>query len=345
MVPLNFFRNRRFRNTAADMAKHSLKTRIKRSLLALVAMILLVLIIPYLWSRMASPWRQVAIHASQVVPAPGEPERIRIVTYNIAHGRGQAQSNWQGGSQREREQRLKEISELLRDIDADIVVLNEVDFDSSWSYHVNQARYLAEHAGYPYWVEQRNLDFRVAIWTWRFGNAILSRYALSEAQVIDVPALSQSEAIFVGSKRCVLCRVQGPHRPFRIIGAHLSHRSESTRAKSARMIVDLVTGSPIPTVIAGDLNSTPAGFPQHQTDPHEGNALSIIDESSDFQRRPVEPPSTPDGFTFDTSDPKSIIDWILPTQDWEIVNYDVIASRLSDHRPVVVDLRWRTKLE
>ena len=100
-----------------------------------------------------------------------------------------ATSNWQGGTLKERETRLTQIADLLRDLDADIVVLNEVDFDSSWSSSTNQARYLAKQAGYPYWAEQRNLDFRILIWKWRFGNAVLSKYPIIEAGVVGPSGL------------------------------------------------------------------------------------------------------------------------------------------------------------
>ena len=76
-----------------------------------------------------------------------------------------------GGKPSERSDRLREIADFLIEVDADVVVLNEVDFDASWSGHLNQAEFLASRAKYPYRVEQRNLDFRVLGWTWRFGNA------------------------------------------------------------------------------------------------------------------------------------------------------------------------------
>ena len=56
---------------------------------------------------------------------------------------------------------MDQIAALLRTINADVVVLNEVDFDSTWTHSVDEARYLAEKAGYPFLAEQRNIDYRV----------------------------------------------------------------------------------------------------------------------------------------------------------------------------------------
>lgn len=87
---------------------------------------------------------------------------LRIGAYNIAHGRGTADGNWSGGDENERRGRLNAIAELITAADLDVVVLNEVDFAATWSYHVNQAAWIAEATEFPYWVEQRNLDFRFA---------------------------------------------------------------------------------------------------------------------------------------------------------------------------------------
>ncbi len=108
---------------------------------------LAVLLVPYLFSRMMSPSRRVAVYAdASGAEKLRTTETLRVACFNIAHGRGLASSNWNGGTAAERMLRLVEIGDLLRKIDADVVVLNEVDFDSSWSHSVNQAEYLARRA-------------------------------------------------------------------------------------------------------------------------------------------------------------------------------------------------------
>ena len=72
-----------------------------------------------------------------------------ICTFNIAHGRGLAKSNWHGGSLRERRQRLNRIAELIGD--CDIAVLQEVDFRAPWTlWLLNQHRHLQKAADFPY---------------------------------------------------------------------------------------------------------------------------------------------------------------------------------------------------
>ena len=299
-----------------------------------------VLLLPYLFSRLASSSRCVTIYSI----ADGEqpvalPKRLRIVSYNIAHGRGLASSNWNGGDRTARRGRLSDIADLLVELDADIVVLNEVDFDSSWSGHVNQADLLAMLAEYPYRVEQRNLDVRVLGWTWRFGNAVLSRYPIVRAEVVDLPGYSVVETALVGKKRAVDCDVQVGEQQVRIVGAHLSHRSETVRVHSARTICNLVRYDPRALIVAGDLNSTPTGLPYSTVSPDRRNAIEEFD-ASDFFHRTMPANPLADALTFPADKPDRAIDWVLIPRDWRFEKYQVVPTTLSDHRPVVSVATW-----
>ena len=268
-------------------------------------------------------------------PRPGH---IRIASYNIAHGRGTVASNWDGGSHAERMARMAQMASLLRKIDADVVVLNEVDFDASWSHSTNQARFLADNANYPYRVEQRNLDFRILGWTWRFGNAVLSKYPISNAKAVSFPSYSWWETVLAGKKRGVVCDIETPERSVRVIGAHLSHRSELVRVRSAARLADVATASVLPTIVVGDLNSTPSGFPNSVSDFAGDNAIDVLDKSQYFRRSPEHPPIAASDFTFSSVEPRAIIDWILIPREWNFEEYTVEPSELSDHRPVYADV-------
>jgi endonuclease/exonuclease/phosphatase family metal-dependent hydrolase len=108
-----------------------------------------VLGLPLAWfaaTRVASPWtavrlRQAQAHAPRDVPLTGE---LRVACYNIAHGRGLAPTNWAREARRTRPSRLEAIAALLVEIDADVVVLNEVDFACAWSGHENPSARLLD---------------------------------------------------------------------------------------------------------------------------------------------------------------------------------------------------------
>ena len=299
-------------------------------------------LLPYFYSRAASPFRRVMVFAdsaiAESVPSQSAKQQLRVLTYNIAHGRGLAESNWAGGNAVQRRDRLEQIAQVLRDADAEVVVLNEVDFDCSWSHSVNQAEFLADLAGYRYRVEQRNLDFRVLCWTWKFGNAILSKLPVKNAKVIDIPGYSKTETLVAGQKRCVSVDVEWGGRPITVIGAHLCHRSEERRVESADVMVKNAQSSSRKTIIAGDLNSTAPGFPHAVID--AGNAISSLDASNLFRRHPTEAPTSLGEFTFRSGKTQTLIDWIIIPSTADFERYSVVNTDLSDHRPVWTDIRF-----
>ena len=314
-----------------------------RVLLIVLACLLAFVVGPYLYSRAMSPSRALesavldSVKADDL-PANEGPGVLRIACYNIAHGRGLAESNWGGGTRAQREQRLDEIAALLREVDADVVVLNECDFDASWSHSVNQATYLAERAAYPYVVSLRNLDFRVGFWTWRFGNAVLSRYPIAETREIDQPGYAKWETVTAGKKRTLFCEIGVGEQRVGIAAIHLSHRSEGLRADSAQNLVNFAKFYNHPLILAGDFNSAPSGFPGSQADLHGRNALDVIDGAGLFQRRPKQPPTDPADYTFRSDNPTRVIDWVLVSHHFVIQNYQIVDSPLSDHRPIVAEV-------
>lgn len=321
-----------------------MKRHLKR-LRNFVLLIAVVVLVPYLWSRGLSPSRCIRVrsHVADLEKPSTRPDSLRIASYNIAHGRGLPFDNWNGESKDVRRERLDAIADLIREMDADIVVLNEVDFEASWSHKVNQAEHIAKRAGYPYWVEERNLDFRIVNYTWRFGNAILSRYPVKQAKVVQLPSYENWETSMAGKKRAVFATFDLPtfqSQPIGIVGAHLSHRSEHVRNESAKMLCDLAAHAGMPVFVAGDLNSCPPDFPKSSITPNNENAITTFDASNLFQRQPTTMPTIPE-MTFPSDSPAQVIDWVLVPTRFDVINYVVRDAKLSDHRPIYTDVRLK----
>ena len=218
-----------------------------------------------------------------------------------------------------------------------MVVLNEVDFDAPWSHGIDQAQVIARAAGYPYVVEVPNLDVRVGPVLYRFGNALLSRYPLVDASVVDLPAFSLLETFLAGKKRGLAVTVETPDGPVRLVGVHLSHRSEAVRVASARHLIALARGCPLPVIIAGDMNSTPSTFPRAQLDDADRNAMDVLRATGRWRRRPLATPRANE-LTFHSARPTRVIDWILVPRPWTVEAYEVLDTDLSDHLPVVANV-------
>ena len=310
------------------------KTRRRRALIGLLCVLVAVALGPYVVSRARSPGRRIRVRSHTVASPAESGSAIRIATYNIAHGRGATDDNWEE-SGREKRKRVEEIARLIDRTHADVVVLNEVDFSATWSGHQNQAEAIARLARFPYWVEQRNLDFRFVYGSWKFGNAVLSKYPIVDARAVEFPPYRAWEAWLAGCKRGVVCTLEiSPGRRIRVLAVHLEHRSEDLRVASAEMIAELADASDVPLIAAGDFNSTATGFPQSAETSTGRNAMDVLRDTGLFRMRPDTSPR-PDELTFPSREPAQVIDWIIIPRAWGFAGYRVVESRLSDHRPVV----------
>ncbi|MFS8665864.1 MAG: endonuclease/exonuclease/phosphatase family protein, partial [Limnochordales bacterium] len=116
--------------------------------------------------------------APPVHPPPGPAAPLRLATFNI---------RWGLGADGVRD--LTRTAAVLRAMDADIVLLNEVDVHWRRSGNVHQPAYLAAAAGYPHWF------FGASLTTWasgnarlsHYGNLLLSRFPIVRAQTVRLP--------------------------------------------------------------------------------------------------------------------------------------------------------------
>lgn len=164
----------------------------------------------------------------------------------------------------------------------------------------------------------------------QFGNAVLSRYPIKASSLIPFPGYASWETILGGKSDAILCEIVLSEKLIiRFLGTHLESRSEAIRLESAKIIEKVRKDSSMPFFIAGDLNSSPEGFPCSQQINGQ-NTLSVLLESGNYLTLPVENPSTSD-FTITTGNPCAVVDWVLVPKSWKIVSRKVIPSLASDH--------------
>lgn len=274
-------------------------------------------------------------------PATEAPPTLRIGTWNIAHCRGLSAENWNGESAPIKRERALAIAGIIALHDLDIVVLNEVDFDSSWSGRVNQAEIIARKAGYAYWIELRNVDAAIPFFSIRFGNVVLSRYPIAEARRIDFPWPNRWETMLAGKKMGALVTIDLPGgRKIQVAPIHLDHRwgGHEVRIESIRNIL-AARDDTLPLILAGDFNTSPPGFPRVWAKRASRTAMSLLLEDGRWQTMPLAKPQAGD-FTFRGNDPNKVIDWIVVPGDWPIISREVLPTDLSDHRPVVMEVGW-----
>jgi endonuclease/exonuclease/phosphatase family metal-dependent hydrolase len=203
------------------------------------------------------------------------------------------------------------IVDVLREIDADIVALQEV---ASEQAHENFLRDLERETGFHVaagLLRQRHGD--------DFGNALLSRYPVQSVEHLDltVDHYEPRGAIDV-------CIDVGIALPLRVIATHLGLRPGERREQVRRIISAFERDSPHPTLLMGDLNEWFLwGRPLRWLHAH-------------FRNIPPAPP------TFPARRPVFALDriWVSPSGGvTRLARHSSSLARVaSDHLPLVADI-------
>ncbi len=271
---------------------------------------------------------------------PGKRDFLHIATFNIAHGRGPDlnASNWQGRSIAGDKKHLDEIATSLKDLDLDIVVLNEVDFSAAWSNQINQAKHIAEKAGFSHVVEQRNIDIGIPFFNFKFGNAILSKHPIVETHYLEFEPYSTLENIFAGNHNGACAIIDSPQGKIGVFAIHLDSRSAAHRLNAAKDMRRFSEKLGHATVAMGDFNSAPKDHINATSNEAGDNAISYLLDDSIFEgdRRVKDHQRY---YTFPAEEPDRVIDWILVNKDYDITNIKTDNTGLSDHLLISAKLR------
>ncbi|MET8216860.1 endonuclease/exonuclease/phosphatase family protein [Streptomyces hirsutus] len=250
--------------------------------------------------------------------APAVP--LRVATYNIHAGAGE-----DGVFDLDRTARA------LRDLDADVVGLQEVDVHwGDRSDFVDEARALAGKLGMRvFFAPIYDLDPAAEGGERRqYGVAVLSRYPVTEAENHEITRLSTRTPDPVPAPMPgfaeVTVNVRGAQ--VHVYSTHLDHRADpSVREAQVADMLDVLAADRGPKILVGDFNA-------------EATAPELAPL---WQRlRDADPGG---GGTYPAVDPVKRIDLVAVSPDITVAGAEAVATEASDHRPVVTDLRIRRR--
>ena len=252
-------------------------------------------------------------------------QRLRILTFNIAHGRGLTpiQGLTLG---RKLRANLRKIGRLINELNPDVVALQEIDQNSRWAGNFDHLEYLQAHTGYQHAVFGIN-NRRTGLMNLNYGNAFLSRHPIIESENIVFGSRT------VGEKGFLYVEIDIGGRRLPMVNLHLHYRSRVHRFRQVEQVMDYVTTKHadrrdhwhMPPIVCGDLNNQ-AHLPDATAE-----LLRYFLLHGDYTLHPKG------GLTFPSPLPSRGLDFIfLPPACCEVKS-EVVRSFLSDHRPVWVD--------
>ena len=224
---------------------------------------------------------------------------------------------------------LVRVAELVRSTKADIVLLQEVDKGTKRSGNVDQTAVLAAQTGL-------NAAFGSALDYdgGKYGVAILSRWPILKDTLFHLP-VEPPQTRSGGSmepRGALRIFVASPKGRLAIINTHLDPGGDDRwRRQEADSIVSLVaqTQRDVGMVIAGgDFNSTPE------------SAVQVAVRGAGLRDSWTECAGD-SGFTYPDDRPVKRIDYLFLTGNIHCAAAQVINTRVSDHRPVLVELSLR----
>jgi endonuclease/exonuclease/phosphatase family metal-dependent hydrolase len=202
-------------------------------------------------------------------------DNISVMTWNIRFGTGRI--DWFGDhcgdrvilSESEIIEHLDQIVVKLNESEIDILLLQEIDVDSKRSAYIDEVQYILDRTHFNYGVFASMWQAQVipsdGLGRVNTGNAILSRWELSDSERIQLDLMTDQEAIvqyFYLRRNIIKAKVEVPGKePFYAVNTHLTaFATDDTKKKHVEKYIstlDDINNSGFKFVSGGDLNSLP----------------------------------------------------------------------------------------
>lgn len=231
---------------------------------------------------------------------------LRILTYNILHGATTKRNN-----------DLNVVADVIRNLDPDIVALQEMDYKTNRAGNRDVTTEIAQRTKMTS-MFAKAVDYDDG----EYGQAILSKYTFLRAGKADLPHHPNNEPRIATEALIILPAGD----TIRFAGTHLDHQENNVeRIERVKELNKRFLNEEYPTILAGDLNDVPGSEPIEILEEHWGSSYDTNSPQS----------------TFPSHAPEKKIDYIMfyPKNRWKVLERKVICDDLaSDHCAVLVVL-------
>ena len=285
--------------------------------------------------------------------------QLKVLTWNIAfaYGQGSEGVGYHQRSQKKMQERLNSMSEILCKENADLILLQEIDFSAKRTHGVDQLQFFAEKCGYPFRAYARSwkhLYVPFPYWPLKdnfgqidSGGGILSRFPILKNQV-HLMAKPKNNPwwynLFYPFRYLQKVQVSLEGKNLWVINLHLEAFKHKNREKQAKALIKLVKQSKEKILlIGGDFNTLPElaknkvfGSTENYKD---DQTMSLINDKLPLKEVIVDEDYFLDPqsyFTFSSHKPDRRLDYIFFDNNLMKLKEAKIGPRndLSDHFPV-----------
>jgi len=249
-------------------------------------------------------------------------ESIKIMTLNLAHGRGM-NFNQLFVSKKQIDENINIISHALKQVHPDIAGFQEADGPSFWSGDKDHIKQIAKQSGLYSFFH----GYHITAPCLSYGTALASRWDIQDAAYVTfTPGLfAPPKGFSVGSLKW-----PGTEIFIDVIILHLDFISESKRNSQIEEIrAFMEKRAKRPVIAMGDFNST-----WNNSDSSVKKICSALNLRS---YKPNDKNLSSFPFT------NKRIDWILISNQLEFVSYRTLDEQISDHLAVVCDIKLLRK--
>ncbi len=245
-----------------------------------------------------------------------EKEEIRIVSYNVG-----AFSKYVDGTYTVLKN-IATVSNMMKEIDADVIVMNEVDYKTTRTGKIDELGTFATEFGASDHVFSKALDYGGG----EYGNGLVSKKKAIKKYTIQLAK---------GLGKEVRSLVVAEFDKYVVAGTHLDYASDEAQIEQIKIINNFIEqnfgDSNKAIFLLGDLNATP-----------ESQSITYLKEKWES----ITPTNI---VTFPSTAPIKCIDYILKyknnvsceTKNAAVLNYFESGDvrKTSDHLPVMADIK------
>lgn len=270
-----------------------------------------------------------------------------IITYNIGYLSGMTNNKTVEKPKTLFVSNLKKVLDRVKNSNPDIFALQEIDYNASRSYGVNQEEALANlgynyvarginwdkrYLPFPYWPPNRHFGKVIS------GQSILSKYKMKEYKRVVLERVEESPFFrdaFYLDRLLQIVKVEIEGKEIVLMNVHLEAFDKNTRTKQLKKVGHLFQeyAKSNPTILLGDFNSDPkfkdAAIKTIFNLSNIGSAAFLVENYKN---------------TFDSEKPNKRLDYIFYTKKTiEYIDGKVLNEfgQISDHLPVEMKFKLR----